>query len=105
MATGVCAVAVASGEIELDTSPSPGRRWWPRSATDRIDIDLRGVTFLDSTGMGVMVSALNEDHRLQRESLVLVGPAARARTVLEITCLTDVFPICASADEAVGELG
>lgn len=53
-----CAVVVASGEIDLYTSPGlrevlqqAGR------AADRVIVDLGGVTFLDSTGMAVIMEA------------------------------------------------
>jgi anti-anti-sigma factor len=100
-----CAVVVATGEIDLCTSP--GLREALSSAAesaDRIIIDLTGVTMLDSTGIGVLMRALRRNHHRQDGTLCLVGPAGSVRKVLDITHVSRLFPIYRSVEEAVAEL-
>ena len=57
-----------------------------------IALDVSGVTFLDSLGIGAIVqSAVRQARRRRR--LVLVAPSERVRTVLELTGLLTVFTI------------
>ncbi len=55
-----------------------------------LTIDLAGIDFVDSTGLGALVTARGEaEDRGVR--LVLRSPSQRARRILEITGLLDVF--------------
>ncbi len=56
----------------------PGRR--------RVEVDLAGVTFMDSSGINTLVQ-----HRKPGCDLVLVEVPARVRRVLEITALDHLF--------------
>lgn len=55
-------------------------------------VDLEGVTFIDSAGLGALVSAL-KTLRTQGGSLSLCAPSEQIRTLLEITSLNKIFPI------------
>lgn len=100
-----CAVVVASGEIDLYTSPELREALADAAqSSDRVILDLTDVTFLDSTGMGVMVGAMHHGNGRRAGSLCLVGPAAMVRRVLEITHLNDLFPIYGSLEEALKDL-
>ena len=95
----------AVGEIDLGAAPAlHGLLTQAAEYADRIVIDLSDVTFLDSTGMTVMVDALNQHHHRQRGTLCLVGLSRPVRKVLDITGLTSQFPIYLSLREAVAEL-
>ncbi len=56
----------------------------------RVTLDLVGMTFIDSTGMSVLVTGLK---RLRETGgdLVLQSPSATTMKVLEITGLASVF--------------
>jgi anti-sigma B factor antagonist len=55
-------------------------------------LDLSGVTFLDSTGLGALVGIRNSF--VQRDaSLVLLRPSEPVTRLLQITGLVDVFAI------------
>jgi anti-sigma B factor antagonist len=55
-------------------------------------LDLSGVTFLDSTGLGALVGIRNS--LVQRDaSLVLLRPSEPVTRLLQITGLVDVFAI------------
>lgn len=62
-------------------------------------IDLEQVSFLDSSGIGVLISVL----RCIREhggSLRLTAPRPHVRRVLELTGITTLLPTYATLDEA-----
>jgi anti-sigma B factor antagonist len=98
---GVSVVTV-TGEIDLATAPDLKACLLAQEA-DRVPaivVDLTGVSFIDSTALGVLVGA----YRHQEDaggSFKLVVTEPRILKVLEITDLTSVFPVFASVDEAV----
>ena len=100
--TSGCAVVVATGEIDLYTAPAL-RDSLVRAgeSSSRVVIDLTDVTFLDSTGLGVMLGALGRARDTDR-SVALVGPTDMVKRVLQITQLDQVFPTYARLDEALG---
>jgi anti-sigma B factor antagonist len=67
---------------------------------DHLVVDLARVSFLDSSGIGVLVGAL---HRVREHhgSITLVAPSPRVRQVLGLTGVTQVMPVHASLDEAL----
>lgn len=63
-------------------------------------VDMEGVDFLDSTGLGVLVGGLKRV-RAHEGSLRLVCNQERILKIFRITGLTKVFPIHTSVDDAV----
>ena len=97
-----CAVLQVVGEVDLYTAPQlrePVRELAAKGAVHLI-ADLSQVSFLDSTGLGVLVGALK---RLREAggSLTLVISAPRILRLFQITGLTKVFAIQPTATEAV----
>jgi anti-sigma B factor antagonist len=90
------------GEIDVATAPqlreSLHRLIAQGQAT--VVLDLLGVTFLDSTALGVLVGALKRCRELGGELHVVVTDA-RIRKIFEITGLHKVFPIV----DALSEVG
>ena len=62
-------------------------------------IDLEGVDFLDSTGLGVLVGALKRV-RSHEGTLALVCTQERLLKIFRITGLAKVFPIYDSVEAA-----
>ena len=62
-------------------------------------LDLLGVTFLDSTALGVLVGALKRCRELGGELHVVVADP-RIMKIFEITGLTSVFTIADSLEAA-----
>ena len=58
----------------------------------RFVVDLSGVPFIDSSGMGELISIYTSITRLQG-SIVLAGPVPRVRALLERIRLTRIFTI------------
>jgi anti-sigma B factor antagonist len=99
--TSGCAVVVATGEIDLYTAPALRDALVKAGeSSSRIVIDLTDVTFVDSTGLGVMLGALGRARDTDR-SVSLVGPTDMVKRVLQITHLDQVFPTYALLEEAL----
>ena len=103
---GDSTVVEVGGEIDVYTAPQLRERVVQLVAEGKVDLvlDLSGVEFLDSTGLGVLVGALNRV-RAQDGSLALVLTQERILKIFEITGLRKVFPIHATVAEAVGAAG
>jgi len=90
------------GEVDVYTAPRFRERLIElvSEGKHRIVVDLEGVDFLDSTGLGVLVGGLKR-LRSHDGDLALVCTQARILKVFEITGLTKVFSIYDSVDAAV----
>ena len=97
---GTAVVAVA-GEIDVYTSPLLQERLVEvlRDGSPSIVLDLSAVTFLDSTGLGVLITGLKRCRSAEGD-LVLVTAQPNVLKVLEITGLNDVFQVHDSVDDA-----
>jgi anti-sigma B factor antagonist len=95
-------VLAVRGEVDVYTAPRFRERLIElvSQGQHRIIVDLEGVDFLDSTGLGVLVGGLKRV-RNHDGDLALVCTQARILKVFEITGLTKVFAIHDSVDEAV----
>jgi anti-sigma B factor antagonist len=69
----------------------------------RVIVDLSRVTFLDSTGLGILVGALKRI-RAARGSLTLVVTDYDIERLFELTGLDGTFTIYRSRDEALERL-
>jgi anti-sigma B factor antagonist len=87
-------VVAVAGEIDVATSPEL-RQAIERVIDDtaRLTIDLSGTTFIDSSGLGVLVGALKRARELGHEGIVLRGIQEPVRRVLEITGLAELFAV------------
>ena len=97
---GVTVVHVA-GEIDVYTAPLLREVLDKQIAEGRTDlvVDLEKVTFMDSTGLGVLVGRLKLV-RGQNGSLRIVSAEERILKVFSITGLDKVFHIYPSIGEA-----
>jgi anti-sigma B factor antagonist len=98
---GTLAVLALRGEVDVSTAPRL-RQGLVELATEgraSVVVDLSGVEFLDSTGLGVLVSGLRR-FRLLGGDLMLAGAQPRILRVLEITRLDRAFDVYDSVDAA-----
>jgi anti-sigma B factor antagonist len=70
----------------------------------KIVLDMRNVTYLDSAGLGMLVSKYLTACG-KGGSLKLVQPTVHSRYLFEITKLSTVFEIFESEDEAIRSFG
>jgi len=98
---GRTVVAVA-GEIDVYTAPQLREQLDRQidAGTRDLVVDLSSVTFMDSTGLGVLVGRLKQI-RLNEGSMRLVCNQDRVLKVFVITGLDKVFAIHATVDEAL----
>jgi anti-sigma B factor antagonist len=99
--SGGSAVVDVAGEIDVYTSPVLQEKLVEvlRDGSSNIVLDLSDVTFLDSTGLGVLITALKRCRNADGD-LELVTAQPNVLKVLEITGLNDVFKIRSSLDES-----
>jgi anti-anti-sigma factor len=88
------------GEVDMQTSPRLRLLLLELAAKlgGPLLIDLSGVTYMDSSGVGTMVYVKREVERAGRR-LVLMGLQPRVRSVLEITHLDKFFTIVRNISE------
>lgn len=97
---GVPVVSV-KGEVDVSTAPELNDRLERvRPAHGTIVVDMTDVTFVDSTGLGVLVTALH-GRRDQGGDLRLVITDPHISKVMDITGLNEVFSVFRSPADAV----
>ncbi len=91
------------GEVDLYTSPRLKELLTGLTAGGRnhIAVEFAGVEFMDSTGLGVLISGLKRC-REGAGTLALIAPTEPVRKVLSITGLDKVFAIHENVAEATG---
>ncbi|HEY6531043.1 MAG TPA: STAS domain-containing protein [Acidimicrobiales bacterium] len=102
-ADGVSVVTVL-GEVDVATAPAL-RQELLRLITEgvsppRVVVDMAGVDFLDSTGLGVLLGGLKRV-RAKDGSLVLARAEPQVRKVFEITRVIEILPIHDDLDAAL----
>jgi anti-sigma B factor antagonist len=87
-------VVAVQGEIDVATSPTLREELYAiiDGGARELVVDLSGLGFIDSSGLGVLVAALK--HMRERDGqLILAGLQQPALRVFEITDLTTLFTI------------
>ena len=99
--SGSATVVEVGGEVELHSANQLRDELLRAGETPHpcVVVDLSRVTFIDSTGLGVLVGALKRVR--EKGALSLVCPQRQVRRVFEITGLTKVFPIYDRLEDAV----
>ena len=71
-----------------------------KNGTPRVVLDMEGISFVDSTGLGSVIAALKQIRSSQGD-LRLAAPNQQVRVVLELTTLDRVFPYYSTVEEAL----
>jgi anti-sigma B factor antagonist len=92
------------GELDVASAPTLRERLIElvTEGSHRLVLDLEGLDFLDSTGLGAIISALKRA-RTNGGDLRLVCTQSRIRRLFEITALDKAFPLFSSLDDAIRE--
>jgi anti-anti-sigma factor len=87
-------VLVVAGAIDLQTRESlaTAGRTALQNGAPALVLDLGGVTFIDSTGIGTLVE-LGHDAEDAEAQLVIRRPSARVQRILEMTGLDDAWAV------------
>jgi anti-sigma B factor antagonist len=99
---GDCAVLQIAGEMDVYTSPKLRKQVADLAGNGTIHIiaDLRGVDFLDSTGLGALVGSLKR-LRIRQGSLAIVTSGGRIGKLFKITGLIHVFALHSCVLDAI----
>ncbi len=98
---GSYTVLAVRGEVDVYTAPRLRERLIElvSQGSHQVVVDLEGVDFLDSTGLGVLVGGLKR-LRSHDGDMILVCTQPRILKVFEITGLTKVFSIHDTVESA-----
>jgi anti-sigma B factor antagonist len=94
----------AAGDVDLESAPALTSELKRVLGPRPVLLDLSGVEFMDSSGLGVLIGAHKEAAALGGV-LILVGPVPRVRKIFKITKLNKIFTIHETPAEALAALG
>ena len=95
-------VVSVRGEVDIATAPKLREKLVELASqgAQQVVVDLEGVEFLDSTGLGVLIGGMKRLRGLDGD-LTLVCTQPRILKVFEITGLNRAFTIYESVDSAL----
>jgi anti-anti-sigma factor len=91
-------VVVASGEIDLATSPDL-RAALTAEHAPMLVLDLRQVSFIDSSGLGVIVGQQKRSQEDGHEFAVAVDRASPVQRILDLSGLVKILDVVADPAE------
>lgn len=99
---GAATIVAAAGEIDVFTAPDLDAELTKAvdSGQGNMIIDLREVSFLDSTGLGILVKCLKQA-KTAGGSLRLVVSSEKIRKIFDITGLDAAMPIFDTVEAAL----
>jgi anti-anti-sigma factor len=98
-------VVTVSGEIDLETASRLGEELQGamREVAPDVVVDLSAVTFMDSTGLKVLIAAQLRAG-LAGGGITLVGLRRAVRRVFDVTGVTDRFAVHDTLEDALAAL-
>jgi anti-sigma B factor antagonist len=103
--SGDYTVLAVSGEVDMDSAPRLRELVLEQLTDGRnlLVIDMSGVTFMDSSGLSVLVAVLKRVRDGDGE-LRLVVTRERTMKLFRITSLDSVFTISGSLEDAINDV-
>jgi anti-anti-sigma factor len=93
-------VVIASGEIDLASSPELRKALLdPEAMAPAVVLDLRQVTFIDSSGLGVIVGQQKRARERDEAFAVVIAGASAVERILELSGLVKVLDIVGDPSE------
>jgi anti-sigma B factor antagonist len=101
---GRATIIAVSGELDLASSPALQEEIDRVSAsdTDMLIIDLRGLDFMDSTGLSVLVRAHQRAEEQGRRLAIVKGPQ-QVQRLLSLTGVADRMTLVDRPEELLAE--
>lgn len=100
-ADGRCAVLALAGELDVNGAADLRERLGRMIPDGPVVVDMRGVSFIDSMGLGALIAAQQRSGRTDRLPIVVNPDQEPVRRLFEITNLDRIFCICDDMDAAV----
>jgi anti-anti-sigma factor len=101
------AVLKFDGEVIFDNSnqlkEESKRRLEKKKKVESLIIDLSQVSYLDSSGVGVVLS-LFKFMRTRNGSLAVAEPNEKIKRVFDVTKMAEIIPVYANVEEAMKEI-
>lgn len=97
------AVITVSGDIDVDTAWRLREELTTALAERDAVVEMSGVDFLDSTGLGVLVAGYQQG-RNSGHRLAIAAAPRRVLDILELTQLTTIFNLYPDLDAAIEAL-
>lgn len=102
---GTTAVVLVQGRIDAKTGPQMVEQCLAaRPAGGHLVLDLSGVTFLSSSGVGALM-VIAEKVKVDAGTLRIASPSSAVRTPLELLNLNRFLSIDGSVDDAISSIG
>jgi len=98
-----CVVVTVSGDVDLTSAPKLASVLQTAATAHRrpvLVVDMTDLTFIDSTGLGVLINTHNRA-KVLGESIVLVHPPPLVQRLLAGTQLQRLFSAYDTLDEAL----
>jgi len=90
-----------TGELDASTSPALAAAFAELpGGTGQVDVDLGGVTFIDSSGLRVLI-ALSDQAGADGRKVVVSGASNPVRRLFEITGLESIFGVTSDGSAPV----
>jgi anti-sigma B factor antagonist len=91
---------------DLDTFAAQGfrERLSLLKSSDRIVVDLSGLSFIDSAGLHALFGVGRAANEVGAGIAFVVPPGSPIRRVVELVLLTEVAPVCDSLDAAIARV-
>lgn len=98
--TGRTVRLALSGELDIVSTPVLETTMAELSTSDAelVVVDLRGLQFMDSTGLHLLIQAQQQAHDLGRRFALVRGPD-QVQRLFDLTGLTETLTIVGSPDE------
>lgn len=96
-------LVVVEGEVDAFAAPDLDGALEEAGSRGDVVVDLRRVSFMDSTALGLVARAVRVYGEAGRRARVVL-PGGAARRIFEITALDRALPVASSREEATSEL-
>ncbi|HWE49036.1 MAG TPA: STAS domain-containing protein [Bryobacteraceae bacterium] len=100
--SGNTCIVDIGGEVDLRGSPALRKLLFQAlTESPRVVINLSEIRYMDSSGIAVMIEALKNSQKLNRE-FAMFGLNARVREVFKLTRVLPLFKVFETEAEALG---
>jgi anti-sigma B factor antagonist len=101
--SGVTSIVALSGELDLSTIPRMEAPLMEQVLQRRaVLVDLTKVSFIDSSGIGVLIQAFNASNGIPMH--VLIGPGSQVDRVFGIVGVAAAMPVFSDREPALAAL-